>query len=122
ADRKAGVGVAKEAGDGILGKLKAVQFTAPDDPTDPSTFMVDINGKPTRLKFFGSGHIVGTYRMGTTKENSVVNREQRSWDHPNLFLVGSGVFPTVATANPTLTIAALALSAAHTILRTALSS
>ena len=62
--------------------------------------------------------IVGTYRMGTSNSNSVVNREQRSWDHPNLFLVGSGVFPTVATANPTLTIAALSLWAADTILKT----
>ncbi len=53
--------------------------------------------------------------MGTTKSNSVVNSEQRSWDHPNLFLVGSGVFSTVATGNPTLTIAALSLWAAQTI-------
>jgi hypothetical protein len=38
-----------------------------------------------------------------------------SLDHPNLFMVGSGVFPTVATGNPTLTIALLALWAAQTI-------
>src|SRR5262249_37579526 len=104
---KAGMVAAKQAADAIFAKLNAPQFTAPADPTDPSTFEVDINGKPARLKFFGSGHIVGTYCMGTTRDNSVVNSEQRSWDHPNLFLVGSGVFPTVATANPTLTIAAL---------------
>ncbi|MCB0124966.1 MAG: GMC family oxidoreductase, partial [Caldilineaceae bacterium] len=48
---------------------------------------------------------------------SVVNYEQRSHDHPNLFLLGSGVFPTVGTANPTLTIAALSLWAAETIRR-----
>lgn len=33
----------------------------------------------------------------------------------HLFLLGSGVFPTVGTANPTLTLAALALWAADTI-------
>jgi choline dehydrogenase-like flavoprotein len=38
---------------------------------------------------------------------------QRSWDHENLYLVGSGTFPTTATANPTLTIAALCLRTAH---------
>jgi choline dehydrogenase-like flavoprotein len=54
--------------------------------------------------------------MGTNATNSVVNSEQRSWDHPNLFLVGSGVFPTVATGNPTLTLAALALWASQTLL------
>jgi glucose dehydrogenase len=58
---------------------------------------------------------MGTYRMGTDPATSVVDAEQRSHDHPNLFLLGSGVFPTVGTANPTLTIAALALWAADTI-------
>jgi choline dehydrogenase-like flavoprotein len=38
-----------------------------------------------------------------------------SHDHPNLFLLGSGTFPTVGTANPTLTIATLVLRAAETI-------
>jgi glucose dehydrogenase len=60
---------------------------------------------------------MGTYRMGTDPAISVVNAEQRSHDHPNLFLLGSGVFPTVGTANPTLTIAALALWAGETIAR-----
>jgi choline dehydrogenase-like flavoprotein len=58
---------------------------------------------------------MGTYRMGADPKTSVVNAEQRAHDHPNLFLLGSGVFPTVGTANPTLTIAALALWAAETI-------
>lgn len=63
----------------------------------------------------GAGHLMGTYRMGNDPRSSVVNFEQRSHDHPNLFLLGSGVFPTVGTANPTLTIAALSLWAAETI-------
>ena len=63
----------------------------------------------------GAGHVMGTYRMGNDPKTSVVNADQRSHDHPNLFMVGSGVFPTVGTANPTLTIAALALRAAETI-------
>ena len=54
--------------------------------------------------------------MGDTKEDSVLNARQQSWDHSNLFMVGSGVFPTVATGNPTLTIAALAFQAAEHIL------
>jgi hypothetical protein len=37
--------------------------------------------------------------------------------YQNLFLVGSGTFPTVGTANPTLTIAALCLRTADYILR-----
>ena len=66
--------------------------------------------------FYGAGHIVGTYCMGDKKTNSVLNARQQSWDHSNLYMVGSGVFPTVATGNPTLTIAALAFQAADNIL------
>ena len=54
--------------------------------------------------------------MGSDKTKSVVNANQRSWEHPNLYMVGSGTFPTVATGNPTLTIAALALRTADAIL------
>ncbi|EIL93261.1 MULTISPECIES: GMC family oxidoreductase [Rhodanobacter] len=67
--------------------------------------------------FYGAGHIAGTYRMGDSKSDSVLNARQQSWDHGNLYMVGSGVFPTIATGNPTLTIAALALQAADNILQ-----
>jgi choline dehydrogenase-like flavoprotein len=60
----------------------------------------------------GAGHIIGTARMGSDPKNSVVDGNLRSHDHPNLFILGSAVFPTSATANPTLTIAALSLRAA----------
>jgi choline dehydrogenase-like flavoprotein len=60
----------------------------------------------------GAGHIIGTARMGSDPKTSVVDRDLRSHDHPNLFILGSAVFPTGATANPTLTIAALSLRAA----------
>ena len=55
--------------------------------------------------------------MGENSENSVVDSFQRSHDHENLYLVGSGSFPTVATANPTLTLAALCLRTADKILK-----
>ncbi|HEX5166741.1 MAG TPA: GMC family oxidoreductase [Thermomicrobiales bacterium] len=65
--------------------------------------------------FFGAGHIIGTYRMGNDPATSVVNPQGRTHDHPNLYLAGDGLFPTEATANPTLTLAALALWCADTI-------
>lgn len=64
---------------------------------------------------FGAGHVMGTYRMGTDPGSSVVDADERTHDHPNLFLLGSGTFPTVGTANPTLTIAALSLRTAEII-------
>ncbi|HTZ45871.1 MAG TPA: GMC family oxidoreductase [Jatrophihabitans sp.] len=64
----------------------------------------------------GAGHLMGTHRMGTDPAGSVCDGYGRSHDHPNLFLTGSGLFPTVDAANPTLTIAAVALrTAAHLI-------
>lgn len=66
--------------------------------------------------FFGAGHIIGTARMGDDLKTSVVDRNLRAHDHPNLFVLGSSVFPTSATANPTLTIAALSLRAVEPLL------
>jgi len=63
----------------------------------------------------GAGHIIGTYRMGNDASTSVVTKEQRSHEFDNLYLLGSGVFPTSGTGNPSLTIAALAFWAADTI-------
>jgi choline dehydrogenase-like flavoprotein len=68
-------------------------------------------------EFFGAGHVMGTHRMGSDPKTSVTDREQRTHDHRNLFLLGAGGFPTVGTANPTLTLSALALWAAETIRR-----
>lgn len=56
----------------------------------------------------GAGHIIGTCRMGSDSKTSVVDEHLRSFDHKNLFVIGSSVFPTSGVANPTLTIVALA--------------
>ncbi len=63
----------------------------------------------------GAGHIIGTARMGDDAKSAVVDRDLRSHEHPNLFILGSTVFPTSATANPTLTIAALAIRAVDAV-------
>jgi len=114
---KAGLLAASETASAIFQRMGAQEYTSSPDPDDPCAFTVDAKHGSKLMKFYGSGHIVGTYRMGSKDDGqSVVDKYQRSWDHPNLFLVGSGVFPTVATGNPTLTIAALALQAATTLL------
>ena len=63
----------------------------------------------------GAGHIMGTTRMGGDRRTSVANGHGQSHDHPNLWFAGSSLFPTSGTANPTLTIAALALRTAEAI-------
>jgi choline dehydrogenase-like flavoprotein len=96
--------------------MHATDFTMVAD-NDPSRFDEQIDGKTVKLNYTGAGHIMGTFRMGTSRDNSVVDSYQCSHDHDNLYLVGSGTFPTGATANPTLTIAALALRTVDRIAR-----
>jgi choline dehydrogenase-like flavoprotein len=62
--------------------------------------------------YHGMGHFAGTHVMGDDPGTSVVDADQRSWEHRNLFLIGSGSFPTMGTSNPTLTLAALTLRTA----------
>lgn len=49
----------------------------------------------------------GTTRMGADPKTSVVDANLRAHDHPNLFIVGSQVFPSISANAPTLTVAAL---------------
>ncbi|UYN96732.1 MAG: GMC family oxidoreductase [Enhydrobacter sp.] len=56
-----------------------------------------------------TSNIAGTARMGTDPRTSVVDANLRAHDHPNLYMVGSAVFPTTGANPPTLTIAALSL-------------
>ena len=61
------------------------------------------------LNWNTAAHIMGTCIMGRDPKDSVVDGWGRCHDHENLFIVGSSVFATAATANPTLTLAALTL-------------
>ncbi len=53
-------------------------------------------------------HLVGGCRMGTSPHNSVVDADHRVWGLPNLFVADGSVMPTQGSANPALTIMALA--------------
>ena len=53
-------------------------------------------------------HLVGGARMGTSPESSVVNAHHQVWDVPNLYVADGSVCPTQGSANPALTIMALA--------------
>ncbi|MEP7381169.1 MAG: GMC family oxidoreductase [Gemmatimonadota bacterium] len=74
------------------------------------------SGQEVPLSFYGSGHHMGTHRIGISRTDSVTNRNSRSWDHENLYVVGCGGMPTVGASNPTLTAVAMALMAADDML------
>ena len=64
---------------------------------------------------FGGWHLLGTARMGTDPERSVVNEWGRCHDVKNLFIVDGSIFVTAGAVNPTSTIQALALYIADQI-------
>lgn len=55
-----------------------------------------------------TSHILGACRMGGDRTTSVVDRDGRSWDIPNLWICDGSLFPTSGGVNPSLTIQALA--------------
>ena len=112
---KAGFAAARDAASMIFGKMNATDFTQVSS-SNPSAF--DYLGQTYILN--GAGHIMGTCIMGTDPKTSVVDSNQCSHDHKNLFILGSTVFPSVGTANPTLTIAALTLRAVDNIVKNVL--
>ena len=60
----------------------------------------------------GGNHLSGTHVMGKCSCVSVVDENQRSWDHRNLYMVGPGSMCSIGSSNTTLTTAALAFKAA----------
>lgn len=104
-------------------KNPVVQYNYTEFLDANATLLVDAarttdKGTPNifvREGWAGAGHLMGTHRMGSEAGSSVVDATQKAHGHPNLYLLGSGNWSSYATANPTLTIAALALWAADTI-------
>ena len=61
---------------------------------------------------YQSSHVSGGAIMGTSPETSVVNPWLQHWHMPNLWVVGASAFAQNSSANPTLTLLALADRAA----------
>jgi choline dehydrogenase-like flavoprotein len=85
------------------------------DPDNGQHTVVEFDGQ--RFAWGGAGHGCGTHIMGATPRDSVVDSHQRTWDHDNLYAVGGGSMPTIATSNPTLTLAALSFRTARELVR-----
>ena len=102
---------AKLASDQMFERLGIEDFTK-YNATDNNTFMYN----NVRYSYNGAGHIVGTHRMGATPDDSVTNSYCKSWDHPNLYIVGAGNMTTLGTSNPTLTLSAFTIRSVESIL------
>lgn len=58
-------------------------------------------------------HLMGTARMGTSPEDSVVNDNGQVWGVPGCYVADASLFPTAIGVNPQLTIMALAVHVAR---------
>lgn len=111
----AGMAAAQDAARAVFAKAGIKDCS---DPTKGNWFpTADYQGQT--FHYHGMGHFAGTHAMGADPSSSVLDADQRSWEHKNLFMVGSGSFPTLGTSNPTLTLAALALRTADRLIATA---
>ena len=108
-----GFASAKEAGTTLLSLLNVDQtqrFFAMNNPSAPK-FAYD----GTLYNYQGAGHLCGTHIMSEEPNDGVVNAEQLSWDHENLYIAGCGSHPSVGTENPSLTMIAMAMRTARAI-------
>jgi len=88
--------VAEELGRTGLGRLQIEEWLS-----------ADITSWAPELE--GGHHHMGTTRMSEDPSQGVVDPSSRVHGIANLYVAGSSVFPTCGSANPTLTIVALAL-------------
>ncbi|MBI3893635.1 MAG: GMC family oxidoreductase [Candidatus Wallbacteria bacterium] len=79
--------------------------------------LVDTAEAHTNITGAYTYHLMGTCRMGTDPKDSVVDRDCRFHDVPNLFVADSSFFPTSGGLNPTLTIQANAFRVADYIVK-----
>jgi choline dehydrogenase-like flavoprotein len=105
----AGMAAASDVAREVFGRAGITDCT----DSEQASWFPSVAYRGNEYRYHGMGHFGGTHIMGDRAEQSVVDADQRSWEHRNLYLIGSGSFPTMGTSNPTLTMAALTLRTAE---------
>jgi len=94
--RAFGTALGREFGRRAFARVRLRDWVLADDGTWPAVVS-------------GGWHDMGATRMHASAHHGVVDADCRVHGVANLYLAGAGVFPTAGSANPTLTIVALAL-------------
>jgi hypothetical protein len=95
----------QEMGRTGIGRIQLRDWLLSDDNTWPSFVS-------------GGWHHMGTARMHTDPKQGVVDPDCRVHGLANLYIGGAAVYPTAGSANPTLTLVALALRLADHLKKT----
>jgi choline dehydrogenase-like flavoprotein len=80
--------------------------------TKVMTDMHEAAGAAEAITINRYAHLIGGARMGIDERSGVVDANLRSFAIPNLYITDGSVFPTQGSANPALTIMAIAARAA----------
>ncbi len=76
---------------------------------------IDKTNVPIETLELFTPHLMGTCRIGSTPENSVVNLRGEAWDLPGCYVADASLFPTAIGVNPQITIMALATRIARRV-------
>ena len=76
---------------------------------------IDKTNVPIETLELFTPHLMGTCRIGSTPENSVVNLRGEVWDLPGCYVADASLFPTAIGVNPQITIMALATRIARRV-------
>lgn len=96
--------------DFALGKMEEIARAM-----GPREIKISPRGPHYDISPYQSTHNTGGAIMGSTPEDSVLNRYLQHWDVSNLFVMGASAFPHNSGYNPTGTVSALAFWAADAI-------
>jgi choline dehydrogenase-like flavoprotein len=72
----------------------------------------ELQTDPSTLELF-TPHLMGTARMGSRPDSSVVSPSGELWDLPGCYVADASLFPTAIGVNPQITIMALATRVAE---------
>jgi choline dehydrogenase-like flavoprotein len=84
-----------------------------DRMNDLARRILEAAGAEEVLLGSGNDHTMGGCRMGNDPSDSVVDRNLKCHDHPNMYIADASVFPTSGGAQPSQTIMALAVRLAE---------
>lgn len=93
---------AEKAAEDLFNHMNATPYTSGSDD-DVLQFTYD------KIVYYyqGAGHVCGTHIMGESADTAVVDKYQKCFSHPNLYMIGCGSMPSIGTQNPTLTMLAM---------------